>query len=197
MDPAERIESSPGIADRIREILVSLGEDPGRPGLRKTPQRVEDTLEWLTRGYQMDPEEIFNGAIFASDCDEMVLVRDIDFFSLCEHHLLPFYGRGHIAYLPKGRIIGLSKLARVIEVFSRRLQVQENLTMQVARTIQDHLHPRGVGVVVEANHLCMMMRGVEKQNSYCVTSAMRGTFKTDPRTRQEFLNLIKGHAPRP
>lgn len=195
MDPAEKRRLAP-ISEYIRCILADLGEDPGRPGLRETPRRVEESLKWLTRGYRMEPDEILNGAIYPSDCDEMVLVRDVDFYSLCEHHLLPFFGRAHVAYLPRGRVIGLSKLARVVELFSRRLQVQENLTMQIARTIQDWLDARGVGVVVEANHLCMMMRGIEKQNSYCITSAMLGSFKTDPRTRQEFLNLIQGHGRR-
>ncbi|HLG43109.1 MAG TPA: GTP cyclohydrolase I FolE [Planctomycetota bacterium] len=175
----------------VREMLVGLGEDPDRAGLRRTPHRVEEAMRWLTRGYQQDLDVIVNGAVFPSDCDEMVLVRDIDFFSLCEHHLLPFFGRAHVAYLPKGRIIGLSKIPRIVDAFARRLQVQENLTMQIARTIQQALKPAGVGVIVQGNHLCMMMRGVEKQNALCVTSAMLGKFKTDPRTRHEFLDLVK------
>jgi GTP cyclohydrolase I len=183
-----RVEST-SMQELLRGLLLSIGEDPDREGLRKTPARVEESLRFLTRGYSQDVEEVLNGAVFTSDCDEMVVVRDIDFFSLCEHHLLPFFGKAHVAYLPKGKIIGLSKIPRIIEVYARRLQVQENLTMQVARIIQSKLRPAGVGVIVQGYHLCMMMRGVEKQNALCVTSAMMGKFKTDPRTRQEFLNL--------
>jgi GTP cyclohydrolase I len=175
----------------VRELLRLMGENPDRPGLRRTPQRVEKALKWLTRGYRENIDTLVNGAVYESDCDEMVLVRDIDFYSLCEHHVLPFFGKIHIAYLPKGRIIGLSKLPRIVEALSRRLQVQETLTAQIARTIEDRLKPKGVGVIVQAYHLCMMMRGVEKQNTVCVTSAMRGRFKTDNRTRLEFLELIK------
>lgn len=183
------VQAAP-IHELVRELLIAIGEDPGREGLRKTPDRVEQSLRFLTRGYQQDINAVLNGAVFASDCDEMVVVRDIDFFSLCEHHLLPFFGKAHVAYLPKGRILGLSKIPRIIDVFARRLQVQENLTMEVARLIQRKLRPAGVGVIAQGYHLCMMMRGVEKQNALCVTSAMLGKFKTDPRTRQEFLNLV-------
>jgi GTP cyclohydrolase I len=176
----------------VRYLLEGIGEDPSRAGLKRTPHRFEQAFKWLTRGYEQDIEVILNGAVFPSDCDEMVVVRDIDFFSLCEHHMLPFFGKAHVAYLPKGRIIGLSKSPRLIEVFARRLQVQENLTMEIAHTLQRHVQPRGVGVVLQGYHLCMMMRGVEKQNTMCVTSAMLGTFKQDSRTRKEFLELIKG-----
>lgn len=168
-----------------------IGEEPERQGLSKTPERVEKAIQWMTRGYREDVDSLINGALFKSDCDEMVVVRDIDFFSLCEHHLLPFFGKAHVAYLPRGRIIGLSKLPRIVEVFARRLQVQEQLTMQIAKKIEEKLQPKGVGVVVQGYHLCMMMRGVEKQNTLCVTSAMRGRFKHDQRTRAEFLELIK------
>jgi GTP cyclohydrolase I len=184
------LESSP-IQQYIREMLKIIGEDPSRPGLKNTPQRFEKALRWMTRGYTEDIDRLINNAVFPSDCDEMVLVRDIDFFSLCEHHLLPFFGKVHVAYLPTGSIIGLSKLPRIVEVFARRLQVQEELTMQIAKKIEEQLKPKGVGVVVQGYHLCMMMRGVEKQNTLCVTSAMLGRFKHDPRTRAEFLELIK------
>lgn len=180
---------TPSLQTIVRDLLIAIGENPGREGLRKTPFRVQESLEFLTRGYQQDIDGVLNGAVFPSDCDEMVVVRDIDFFSLCEHHLLPFFGKAHVAYLPKGRIIGLSKIPRIVDMFARRLQVQENLTMEVARGIQQKLRPAGVGVIAQGYHLCMMMRGVEKQNALCVTSAMLGKFKTDPRTRQEFLNL--------
>jgi GTP cyclohydrolase I len=179
------------VHDYVRELLKLVGEDPERPGLKKTPVRVEKALRWMTRGYSEDPDSLINSALYRSDCDEMVVVRDIDFFSLCEHHLLPFFGKAHVAYLPRGQIIGLSKLPRIVEMFARRLQVQENLTMQIAGTINRRLRPKGVGVVIQGYHLCMMMRGVEKQNTLCVTSAMLGRFKNDPRTRAEFLELIK------
>ncbi len=175
----------------VRDMIEWIGDNPSRQGLKKTPVRFEKALRWLTRGYTENLDRIINGALFDSDCDEMVVVRDIDFFSLCEHHLLPFFGKAHVAYLPKGHIIGLSKLPRIVEVFARRLQVQEQLTMQIAETIEAKLRPKGVGVVVQGYHLCMMMRGVEKQNTLCVTSAMRGRFKNDQRTRAEFLELIK------
>ncbi|MBI4666414.1 MAG: GTP cyclohydrolase I FolE [Nitrospinae bacterium] len=175
----------------VYELLTEIGEDPKREGLKKTPERVEQSLRQLTAGYKMDPMKVMEGAIFHEACDEMVIVRDIDIFSLCEHHMLPFYGKAHVAYVPSGKIVGLSKIPRVVEVFARRLQVQERLTNQVANAIMDALHPKGVGVVVEALHLCMAMRGVEKQNSVTVTSSMLGNFKTDPRTRQEFLSLIR------
>ena len=175
----------------IERILRELGEDPTREGLEKTPARVEAMLQFLTSGYQQDVNEVLNGAVFAEDhYDQMVLVKDIDFYSLCEHHLLPFFGKAHVAYIPDRKILGLSKLARLVEMFSRRLQVQERLTTQVAECLQQGLAPRGVAVVVDAVHLCMAMRGVEKQNSVTVTSAMRGVFQDDHRTRGEFLELI-------
>lgn len=175
----------------IRDLLVSIGEDPAREGLRKTPQRVEKALKFMTRGYAQTPREVLNGAFFSTDYDEMVIVKDIDFFSLCEHHLLPFFGRCHVAYLPNRKIVGLSKIPRLVEVFSRRLQVQEKLTMEIARTLEETLKPRGVGVVMEATHLCVLMRGVEKPNAQMVTSSMLGRFRRDSRTRGEFLELIR------
>ena len=175
----------------IRELLKQIGEDPEREGLVKTPERVAESLRYLTSGYKKKPSAILRGAIFHENCDEMVIVKDIDVFSLCEHHMLPFYGKAHVAYIPDGKIIGLSKIPRLVEVFARRLQVQERLTHQIAATLFDSLQPKGVGVVIEALHLCMAMRGVEKQNSITVTSAMMGNFKSDHRTRQEFLSLIK------
>jgi GTP cyclohydrolase I len=183
--------TKPELQELVREILVRLGEDPGREGLRKTPARVEKALAYLTRGYQQDAESVLNGAVFTSDYDEMVIVKEIDFFSLCEHHLLPFYGKCHIAYLPDKRIVGLSKLPRLVDVYSRRLQVQEKLTTEIARAIEAKLKPKGVGVVMEAAHLCVMMRGVEKQNAMMVTSSMRGRFRSDVKTREEFLTLIR------
>jgi GTP cyclohydrolase I len=175
----------------IAEILKELGEDPLREGLERTPERVTKALRYLTSGYRQDVGEVLNGALFVEDYDEMVLVKDIDVFSLCEHHLLPFIGRCHIAYLPGKKIVGLSKLPRLVETFSRRLQVQERLTTQIAQTLQEILQPRGVAVVMEAIHLCMVMRGVEKQNSKAVTSAMLGAFRDRPETRAEFMELIK------
>jgi len=175
----------------VAELLRELGEDPAREGLVDTPERVAETLHFLTSGTREDPAELLRGALFESDADEMVLVRGLEFYSLCEHHLLPFFGRCHIAYVPNGRIVGLSKLARVVDVLSRRLQVQEQLTAQVAAAVQEAVAPRGVGVVMEARHLCMMMRGVEKQAADAVTSCMLGSFRTDPRTRGEFLQLIR------
>ena len=174
----------------VREMLVRLGEDPDREGLSQTPERVRKSMQFLTRGYQEDPETILNGALFTVDYDEMVIVKDIEMFSLCEHHMLPFFGKVHIAYIPKGKVIGLSKLPRLVEVFSRRLQVQERLTTQIAETIQETIKPQGVGVIIEARHLCMMMRGVEKQHSSAVTSAMLGAFR-DLDTRSEFLSLVR------
>ncbi len=182
----------PTIADDIHRILVALGEDPTRSGLRETPQRVDASLRWLTRGYGMSIAEEVGAAVFEEDHEDMIVVRDIELYSMCEHHLLPFFGRAHVAYIPKGRIIGLSKLPRLVEVYARRLQVQERLTDQVADAVMSVLHPQGVGVVIEAVHLCMMMRGVEKQNSRTVTSALRGVFRDDPKTRQEFLGLVHG-----
>jgi GTP cyclohydrolase IA len=179
----------------VRRQLELIGEDPDRQGLRRTPERVANALAWLTRGYEMDVQQVVNGALFdAEGASNMIMVRDIELYSLCEHHMLPFYGRAHIAYIPNGKIVGLSKVARLVEVFARRLQVQERLTEQIASALDDVLKPMGVGVVIEAYHLCMMMRGVEKQNSKTITSAIRGSFRSDPRTREEFLTLA--HAPR-
>jgi GTP cyclohydrolase IA len=188
--PAPDEENTEEIAGHFSEILSLLGEDPTRPGLVKTPCRVAESYRFLTAGYFQNMEEIVGDAIFEEACDEMVLVRDIEIYSLCEHHMLPFYGRCHVAYIPDGRVIGLSKLPRIIDVFARRLQVQERLTNQIADTIEAILKPKGVGVVIEAYHLCMMMRGVQKQNSKTVTSAMRGGFKRFSKTRTEFLRLI-------
>ncbi|MBM4188488.1 MAG: GTP cyclohydrolase I FolE [Gemmatimonadetes bacterium] len=183
------------LSAHILALLNGLGEDPTRLGLHKTPERVEKSLRWLTRGYRMSVADVVGGGVFEEPHDNMILVRDIEVYSLCEHHMLPFFGKAHIAYLPNGRIIGLSKIPRILEVFARRLQVQERLTDQVADALMEVLEPRGVGVVIEAAHLCMMMRGVEKQNSTTVTSALRGCFTDDARTREEFLRLA--HAPRP
>jgi GTP cyclohydrolase IA len=176
----------------IEEVLRRIGENPDREGLKKTPERVAKSLTWLTRGYQMDPRELVRKAQFAEKHESMVLVRDIDLYSLCEHHMLPFFGKAHVAYIPDGHIVGLSKVARVVDLFARRLQVQERLTDQVAEAMQDTLKPMGVGVVIEAFHLCMMMRGVEKQHSKTVTSSVRGVFRDDPKTRDEFLRLVQG-----
>ncbi len=179
--------------DLIRDILMQLGEDPSREGLQNTPERVQKSLKFLTSGYMTNIKEIVNDALFENhETDEMVIVRDIELYSLCEHHMLPFFGKAHVAYLPKGRIIGLSKIPRIVDAFSRRLQVQENLTTQIANCLQETLNPQGVAVVIEAHHLCMAMRGVQKQNSYTTTSSMLGLFKEDPRTRGEFLSLIRG-----
>ena len=177
--------------DIIRQLLVELGEDPSREGLRDTPKRVEKAMRILTDGYRADVDSVLNNALFTVDYNEMVIVKDIDFYSLCEHHLLPFFGRCHVAYLPKGRVIGLSKIPRLVDIFARRLQIQERLTSQIAETIREKVDPLGVAVVMEAAHLCMSMRGVEKQNSVAVTSAMLGVFRDDARTRMEFLELIK------
>lgn len=174
----------------IKELLKKIGENPEREGLRRTPERFEEAIQYLTKGYREDPVKILNGAIFEEKYDEMVIVKDIDIYSMCEHHLLPFYGKCHVAYLPKGRIVGLSKIARIVEIYSRRLQVQERLTCQIADTLMEALKPQGVACVIEASHLCMMMRGVEKQNSVAITSSMLGSFRTDDKTRAEFLNLI-------
>jgi GTP cyclohydrolase IA len=179
------------IAKAVKAILPRLGEDAARPELARTPQRVARSLTYLTSGYAVDVQAMLKGALFEADSDEMVLVKDIELYSLCEHHLLPFFGRAHLAYLPGTRILGLSKLARVVDAYARRLQVQERLTMQVAQALEEALEPRGVGVLIEAQHLCMMMRGVEKQNSMTVTSCMLGRFRSDPKTRQEFLALAK------
>ena len=179
------------IANLIAELLKELGEDTGREGLDKTPERVEKALRHFTSGYSQDVKEVLNGAMFVEDYDEMVIVKDIDFSSMCEHHLLPFVGKCHVAYLPDRKIVGLSKIPRLVEMFSRRLQVQERLTTQIATTLNEALQPRGVAVVMEAIHLCMLMRGVEKQNSKAITSAMLGTFRERPETRAEFMELIK------
>ena len=175
----------------IRKLLVDLGEDPAREGLRDTPKRVEKAYRFLTSGYDADIDQVLNNALFTVDYSEMVIVKDIDFYSLCEHHLLPFFGKCHVAYIPSTKVIGLSKIPRVVDVFARRLQVQERLTNQIADTIRDKVAPLGVAVVMEATHLCMSMRGVEKQNSFAVTSAMQGSFRNNTRTRMEFLELIK------
>jgi GTP cyclohydrolase IA len=177
--------------DIIRQLLAAIGEDPSREGLHATPKRVESALRFLTSGYGADVDSVLNNALFTVDYNEMVIVKDIDFYSLCEHHLLPFFGRCHVAYIPSDKVVGLSKIARLVEVFSRRLQVQERLTNQIAETIREKVRPLGVGVVMEATHLCMSMRGVQKQNSVAVTSAMLGSFRQDARTRSEFLNLIR------
>ncbi|MGD0797169.1 MAG: GTP cyclohydrolase I FolE [Acidobacteriaceae bacterium] len=174
-----------------RELLVRLGEDPTRDGLLDTPERMEKSMAFLTRGYAMDVKTVLHNALFEVDYDEMVIVKDVEFFSMCEHHLLPFFGKAHIAYVPNGRVIGLSKVPRVVDVFARRLQVQERLTTEIADAISDAIEPQGVAVILEAQHLCMMMRGVEKQHSATVTSAMRGVFKTQQQTRNEFLSLVR------
>jgi GTP cyclohydrolase I len=183
------VEREP-FAPLVRQILAALGEDPAREGLLKTPSRVEAAYRWLTRGYGLSVEDVVGDAVFEENHESMILVRDIELYSMCEHHMLPFFGRAHVAYIPDGRIIGLSKLPRLVEVFSRRLQVQERLTDQVADAVMNVLDPRGVGVVIECTHLCMAMRGVEKQNSRTVTSALRGAFRDDEKTRSEFLRLV-------
>jgi GTP cyclohydrolase I len=185
--PAARLRT---FRREVRTILAALGEDTERDGLRKTPARVETALRWLTQGYDVSVQDVVGDGVFEEEHDEMILVRDIELYSLCEHHMLPFFGRAHVAYIPDGRLIGLSKLPRIVEVFARRLQVQERLTDQIADAVMEVLEPQGVGVVIEAAHLCMMMRGVEKQNSRTVTSAVRGIFRKDPRTRAEFLRLV-------
>jgi GTP cyclohydrolase I len=180
-----------GVRSNVRQILAAIGEDPDREGLRGTPERVEKALGFLTRGYSQDAETLLNQALFSVCYDEMVLIRDIDVFSLCEHHLLPFFGRAHVAYIPDGKVVGLSKIPRLVDMFARRLQVQERLTVQIAEAIAEKVKPRGVGVVVEAMHFCMIMRGVEKQNSVAVTSCMLGAFREQRETREEFLALIR------
>ena len=175
----------------VRELIVRLGEDPQREGLANTPKRVRKALQFLTKGYGEDPETLLKGALYTVSYDEMVIVKDVEMFSLCEHHMLPFFGKVHVAYIPNGRVIGLSKIPRLIELFSRRLQIQERLTTQIAETIQKVIEPQGVGVVIEARHLCMMMRGVEKQHSAAVTSSMLGCFRDEQETRSEFLSLIR------
>lgn len=173
------------------KLLKSVGEDPRREGLKNTPKRAARAYQFLTAGYAKDIDKVINGAIFASNDDEMILVKDIEMYSLCEHHILPFFGKCHVGYIPRGKVIGLSKIARIVDVFARRLQIQENLTKQIADTIRDHTNAQGVGVVIEARHLCMMMRGVEKQNSVMKTSCMLGTFRSNSSTRSEFLSLIR------
>jgi GTP cyclohydrolase I len=190
MDTRAPDDLPPGMMDHVRGLLEAVGEDPTREGLERTPFRVAKSLCSLTDGYQQDAEAVLRGALFESDTDEIVLVKDIELYSLCEHHMLPFFGRAHVAYLPSKHIVGLSKLARVVDVFARRLQVQERLTSQIAGAIQAALQPRGVGVVIEAQHLCMMMRGVSKQNSATVTSCMLGRFRSDAKTRQELMHFI-------
>ena len=183
------LEETPQYEALVRQQLALLGENPDREGLLKTPERVARAMRWLTRGYEQQVEEVVGEAVFEEQHENMVLVRDIEFYSLCEHHMLPFFGKVHLAYIPDGRIVGLSKLPRLVDMFARRLQVQERLTEQIASALEDFLNPKGVGVVIEASHLCMMMRGVEKQNSRTITSAMRGEFRTSPMTRTEFLGL--------
>ena len=175
----------------VESLLKELGEDPGRDGLQRTPQRMAGSMRFFTEGYTVDPAKAVNGALFDVNYDEMVLVRDIDFYSLCEHHLIPFFGKVHVGYVPNGKVLGLSKIPRIVEIFARRLQVQERLTTQIALTLEEVLGPRGVGVVVEATHLCMAMRGVEKQNIFTMTSSLRGEFSEDPKTRSEFMQLIR------
>ncbi len=179
------------IAPLISQLLAAVGEDPTREGLVKTPQRVESAMRFMTRGYHQSVTDVVGDAVFTSETDEMVIVKDIELYSLCEHHLLPFFGKCHVAYLPNGKVIGLSKIPRIVDVFARRLQIQETLTQQIATALSDHLRPKGVAVVIEADHLCVKMRGVEKQNSVMITSSMVGIFRTDPRTRSEFLDLIR------
>ncbi|MEE2713853.1 MAG: GTP cyclohydrolase I FolE [Planctomycetota bacterium] len=186
-----QVPNEDAFAALVKQQLQHLGEDPSREGLARTPERVARSFGFLTSGYRTDIQTLINGAIFAEDCSEMVLIRDIEVYSLCEHHMLPFFGKAHVAYIPNGRIIGLSKVPRIVDAFARRLQVQERLTQQVAEALNDALDPRGVAVVIEARHLCMMMRGVEKQNSSATTSAMLGLFRDDPKTRMEFLDLSR------
>ena len=179
------------LEDNVREMLAGIGEDPDREGLQRTPSRVAKSLKFLTQGYAQDVKTLLNNALFTVEYDEMVIIKDIDVYSLCEHHLLPFYGRAHVAYIPNGKVLGLSKVPRLVDMFARRLQVQERLTVQIAEAITEAIRPKGVGVVIEAMHFCMLMRGVEKQNSVAVTSSMRGAFRDQQQTRDEFLSLIK------
>ncbi|HEV2418910.1 MAG TPA: GTP cyclohydrolase I FolE [Terriglobia bacterium] len=187
----EKVVDDPRMEGRLREIIEMLGEDPRRQGLERTPRRVARSLRFLTSGYQQDLDEVLNDAMFDVTYDEMVIVRDIEIFSLCEHHLLPFFGRCHVAYIPNKKVIGLSKIPRLVDVFARRLQIQERLTQQIAETLMEKISPRGIGVIIEARHLCMIMRGVEKQNSVAVTSHMLGVFREEQRTRDEFLTLVR------
>ena len=186
--------TSASFEDLVREMIIRLGEDPAREGLTRTPERVHRAYEYLTKGYREDPDALLKNALFTVNYDEMVIVKDIEMFSLCEHHMLPFFGKVHVAYIPNGKVIGLSKIPRLIEIFSRRLQIQERLTTQIAETIQKAIAPQGVGVVIEARHLCMMMRGVEKQHSAAVTSSMLGCFRDEQETRTEFLSLIRNRS---
>ena len=185
-----RAHDEPDIAPLIKEVIVKLGENPDREGLARTPQRVDQALKFLTSGYRVDLRKLINGALYEVKYDEMVVVKDIEFFSLCEHHLLPFFGKMHVAYLPQNKVIGLSKIPRIVDAFARRLQIQERLTQEVAQTIQEAIEPVGVGVICEARHFCMMMRGVEKQHSGAMTSAMLGAFRDKKKTRDEFLSLV-------
>ena len=185
------IDDHDPLAPMVTRILKELGEDPGRDGLERTPLRVAESLRFLTQGYEQNPKDILNGALFDVTYDEMVIVKDIDVYSMCEHHMLPFFGRAHVAYIPNGKVVGLSKVPRLVEMFARRLQVQERLTMEIAETLEEVLQPKGVAVVVEAVHLCMMMRGVQQQNTWAITSSIRGEFEKDPKTRSEFMELIR------
>ena len=191
LNDAVSVEKSDSIADLVRRMLQLIGEDPDRDGLRHTPERFEKALRFLTSGYHQDPQKLLNGAMFSVCYDQMVLVKDIEIYSLCEHHMLPFFGKCHVAYIPDKKVVGLSKIPRLVNMFARRLQIQERLTNQIASAIQENISPFGVGVVVEARHLCMVMRGVEKQNSQTVTSAMLGSFRENVQTREEFLSLIR------
>lgn len=194
--PSPKIESPETVLENAYlEILQNIGEDPERDGLKRTPERMAKAIQFLTRGYNEDPAQLLRGALFEVDYDEMVIVKDIEMFSLCEHHMLPFFGKVHVAYLPKGKVIGLSKIPRLVDTFARRLQVQERLTKQIADALQEAIDPLGVGVVIEARHLCMMMRGVEKQHSATVTSSMVGAFRNEHETREEFLSLIRSGKP--
>jgi GTP cyclohydrolase I len=193
--PETETRTRRGFQEEVRAMIVAIGEDPERQGLKRTPARVEAALRFLTRGYHHTVAEVVGRGIFDEAHENMILVRDIELYSLCEHHMLPFFGRAHVAYLPKGRIVGLSKIPRIVELFARRLQVQERLTDQIADALMEVLEPHGAGVLIEASHLCMMMRGVEKQNSRTVTSALRGAFRDDPKTRSEFLRLVHGSSP--
>src|ERR1700730_8782390 len=186
------IAGSGSIAELVRRMLVQIGEDPNREGLRRTPERFEKALRFLTSGYRQDPEKILNGALFSVSYDEMVVVKNIEIYSLCEHHLLPFFGKCHVAYIPDKKVVGLSKIARLVNMYARRLQIQERLTSQIATAVENKLSPQGVGVIIEARHLCMVMRGVEKQNSIAVSSAMLGAFRENKQTRDEFLSLVHG-----
>jgi len=192
LNDAAGADAKKTIADSVRKIIEAIGEDPNRDGLRRTPERFEKAFRFLTSGYQQDPEKLLNGAMFTVCYDQMVLVKDIEFYSLCEHHLLPFFGKCHVAYIPDKKVVGLSKIPRLVNMFARRLQIQERLTNQIANSIQQKIAPLGVGVVIEGRHLCMAMRGVEKESSQTVTSAMLGSFKDNPKTREEFLSLVRG-----